>query len=120
LPPIIVLKENQVMMELISRDFSFVEEKPIGELFHLFEKIKIKPNLTQNGAISMICILDDHQEKIEKLALEASLIFNVKVTKNLTLLTIRHYSKDIYDKLAAGRRTVLQQRTMDTIQALLQ
>ncbi len=120
LPPIIVIKENQVMLELSSTDFSFVEEKPIAELFHLFEKLKIKPNLTQNGAISMICVLDDRTDKIEKLAFEASAIFEVKVTKGLTLLTIRHYTKDIYEKLAAGRKTLLQQRTTETVQALLQ
>lgn len=120
LPPIIVIKENQVMMELSSKDFSFVEEKPIGELFHLFEKLKIKPNLTQNGAISITCVLDDHPEKIEKLALEASVIFDVQVIKNLSLLTIRHYTTDIYNRLSAGRKTLLQQRTVDTVQALLQ
>ena len=120
LPPIIMIKENQVMLELSSTDFSFVEEKPIAELFHLFEKLKIKPNLTQNGAISMICVLDDRTDKIEKLALEASSIFEVKVTKGLTLLTIRHYTKDIYEKLSAGKKTLLQQRTTDTVQALLQ
>jgi aspartate kinase len=120
LPPIIVVKENQVMMELESKDFSFVEEKPIGELFHLFEKLKIKPNLTQNGAISMICVLDDRTDKIEKLAMEASSIFNVIITRGLTLLTIRHYTKDIYEKLSAGKKTLLQQRTMETVQALLQ
>jgi aspartate kinase len=120
LPPIIVVKENQVMLELSSTDFSFVEEKPIAELFHLFENLKIKPNLTQNGAISMICVLDDRADKIEKLALEASAFFDVKVTRGLTLLTIRHYTKELYDKLAAGRQTLLQQRTIDTVQALLQ
>ena len=75
LPPIIVVKENQVMIELSSKDFSFVEEKPIADLFHLFEKLKIKPNLTQNAAISMICVLDDRKDKIEKLALAASEFF---------------------------------------------
>ena len=120
LPPIIVVKENQVMMELESKDFSFVEEKPIGELFYLFEKLKIKPNLTQNGAISMICVLDDRPDKIEKLALEASSIFDVNITRNLSLLTIRHYTKDIYEKLSAGKKTLLQQRTTETVQALLQ
>lgn len=120
LPPIIVVKDKQVMIELSSRDFSFVEEKPIAELFHLFEKLKIKPNLTQNGAISMICVLDDHADKIEKLALAASEIFDINVTKGLTLLTIRHYTKDTYERLSAGRKTLLQQRTMDTVQALLQ
>ncbi len=120
LPPIVVIKEKQVMIELSSRDFSFAEEKPISELFHLFEKLKIKPNLTQNGAISIICVLDDHADKIEKLALEASSVFDVQVTKNLTLLTIRHYTQEIYNKLSAGRKTLLQQRTTNTVQALLQ
>jgi aspartate kinase len=120
LPPIIVVKENQVMMELESKDFSFVEEKPIGELFHLFEKLKIKPNLTQNGAISMICVLDDRPDKIEKLAMEAAAIFDVNITRGLTLLTIRHYTKEIYEKLSAGKKTLLQQRTTETVQALLQ
>ena len=120
LPPIIVVKENQVMIELSSRDFSFVEEKPIADLFHLFEKLKIKPNLTQNAAISMICVLDDRTDKIEKLALAASEFFDINVTKGLTLLTIRHYTKEIYDKLTTGKKMLLQQRTNDTVQALLQ
>jgi len=120
LPPIIVIKENQAMIELSSKDFSFVEEKPIADLFHLFEKLKIKPNLTQNAAISMICVLDDRKDKIEKLALAASEFFDINVTKGLTLLTIRHYTKEIYDKLTVGRKMLLQQRTNETVQALLQ
>jgi len=120
LPPIIVVKENQVMIELSSKDFSFVEEKPIADLFHLFEKLKIKPNLTQNAAISMICVLDDRTDKIEKLALAASEFFDINVTKGLTLLTIRHYTREIYDKLTTGRKMLLQQRTNETVQALLQ
>ena len=120
LPPIIVVKTNQVMIELSSKDFSFVEEKPIADLFHLFEKLKIKPNLTQNAAISMICVLDDRADKIEKLALAASEFFEITVTKGLTLLTIRHYTKDTYEKLTTGKKMLLQQRTSDTVQALLQ
>ena len=120
LPPIIVIKENQAMIELSSKDFSFVEEKPIADLFHLFEKLKIKPNLTQNAAISMICVLDDRKDKIEKLALAASEFFDINVTKGLTLLTIRHYTKEIYDKLTVGRKMLLQQRTNETVQTLLQ
>jgi len=120
LPPIIVIKENQAMIELSSKDFSFVEEKPIADLFHLFEKLKIKPNLTQNAAISMICVLDDRKDKIEKLALAASEFFDINVTKGLTLLTVRHYTKDVYEKLTTGKKMLLQQRTSDTVQSLLQ
>ena len=120
LPPIIVLKEKQVMLELSAKDFSFVGEKAVGQLYQLFGELKIKPNLTQTGAISIVCVLDDHPDKIEKLALSASGIFDVKVMKGLRLLTIRHYSKEVFDNLTTGKNILLLQRTPDTVQALLQ
>jgi aspartate kinase len=119
LPPIIVLKEKQVMIDLTSRDFSFVGEHHTGYLYQLFEKLKIKPNLTQNTAISFLCVFDDHPEKIEKLALEASGLFDVKVLKELTLLTIRHFTQEILDKLTMGKKILLRQQTLETVQILL-
>ena len=119
LPPIIVLKENQVMIELHSRDFSFVGEHHTGYLYQLFEKLKIKPNLTQNTAISFLCVFDDHTEKIEKLALEASGLFNVRVRKGLTLLTIRHFTQELLDKLTNGKKVLLRQQTPETVQVLM-
>lgn len=120
LPPIIVLKEKQVMLELSSRDFSFIGEQHVGHLYNLFEKLHIKPNLTQNGAISFICVLDDKSERIEKLASEASEFLDVQVRKELSLLTIRHYTKEVFEKLTEGKTISLRQQTPDTIQLLLQ
>ena len=108
------------MLEMSSKDFSFVGEHHVGHLYHLFEKLKIKPNLTQNGAISFLCVFDDRAEKIEKLALEASEIFDVKVIKELSLLTIRHYNKQLFEKLTEGKKILLRQQTPDTIQVLIQ
>ncbi|MBA2561809.1 MAG: aspartate kinase, partial [Chitinophagaceae bacterium] len=118
LPPIIVIKQNQVLMQLYSKDFSFVGEKPVSQLYEIFASIKIKPNLTQSGAITMLCCLDDVSEKIEKLALAASAIFDVQIEKNLTLMTIRHYNKALIEKLTADKTIVLEQKTSDTIQVL--
>jgi len=120
LPPIIVIKEKQLLVEMNSKDFSFVEEHHAGTLYHLLEKLKIKPNLTQNGAISFICVLDDRSEKIERLAFEVSEIFDVQVMKELSLLTIRHYNKEIFEKLTSGKTILLRQQTTDTIQLLMQ
>lgn len=119
LPPIVVLKQEQVMLELSSRDFSFVGERHVGQLYHLFEKLKIKPNLTQNGAISFVCVMDDHAEKIETLALEAAVWFDVQLIRNLSLLTIRHYTEDMFRTHAAGKMVLLRQQTAETIQMLL-
>jgi aspartate kinase len=120
LPPVIVLKEKQVMLQMTSRDFSFIGEQYIGQVYHLFEKLHIKPNLTQNGAISFVCVLDDWPDKIEKLALAASEFLEVQVIKDLSLLTIRHYTKEVFEKLSSGKRILLQQRTTDTVQSLMQ
>ncbi len=119
LPPIVVLKEKQVLLELTSKDFSFVSEHHSTELFKLFEKFKFKPNLTQNAAIQLHCVVDDFSEKIEALALEASAIFDVSIRKNLSLLTIRHYTGEYYNKITASRTILLKQQTPETIQVLM-
>jgi aspartate kinase len=119
LPPIIVLKENQVMIEMITKDFSFVEEHHMSMLYGLFEKLNLRPNLTQNGAISFITVLDDRSEKIEKLALEASVLFDVQMQRGLSLLTIRHYNNEIVEQHTKEKSILLRQQTPETIQMLL-
>ncbi len=119
LPPIIVLKEKQVMLEMSSRDFSFVGEHHVGHLYHLFEKLNIKPNLTQNGAISFVCVLDDRIEKVEKLASAASTFLDVQVVKSLSLLTIRHYTRELFESMTNNKSILLRQQTPETIQVLL-
>jgi aspartate kinase len=119
LPPIIVVKNNQALLQLSSKDFSFVGEEYVSKLYELLAALKIKPNLTQNGAISILCCLDDKPEKIEKLALASSQYFDVVVEKNLTLLTVRHYTKEKFDELTNGKTILLTQRTIETIQALM-
>ena len=119
LPPIIVQKKNQVLIRFKSKDFSFVEDKPVQQLHDLYSHLKMKPNLSQNTAISLLCSFDDHVEKIEKLATEASEIFDVEVEKDLTLLTIRHYDEETIAKMTMGKHTVLQQKTEETVQVLM-
>lgn len=119
LPPIIVLKEEQVFIQFSSKDFSFIGEQHVGHLYQLFENLLFKPNLTQNGAIQFVCVMDDKADKIEKLAHSASSFTNVVVQKKLSLLTIRHYDTAIVDKLTKGKTILLRQQTPDTLQVLL-
>ena len=119
LPPIIVLKNNQVLMQFSSKDFSFVEDTLVNKLHGLFVEIKMRPNLSQNAAISLYCCLDDRPEKIEKLALAASELFDVQVEKDVVLLTIRHYNEAVVEELTANKIELLSQKTKETIQVLL-
>lgn len=119
LPPVIVMKENQVLLHLKSKDFSFIGEQSVAKLYHLFEQLAFRPNLTQNGAISLTCCLDDRPEKLEQLALAAAAYFDVTVEKGLRLLTVRHYVPGIIAELAGQQKIVLQQQTPETVQLVL-
>ena len=119
LPPIIVYKYNQVELELSSKDFSFVGEGLTAELYRIFEEIKFKPNLTQNGAISLLVVVDDHPEKVDHLAHSASKFFDVSTRKDLTILTIRHYTQELVDELCKDCEIILRQQTAETLQILM-
>ncbi|MEP6750527.1 MAG: aspartate kinase [Bacteroidota bacterium] len=119
LPSIIVVKDNQALLHLHTQDFSFIGEQPMSRLYEIFAEIKIKPNLIQTGAVSLVVCLDDRADKIEKLALAASSLFEVIVEKGLSILTIRHYNEALLQELTAGKQIVLRQQNEDTVQVLM-
>ncbi len=120
LPPIIVYKEAQVLVQLSSKDFSFVGEGLTAKVYEIAVGLKFKPNLTQNAAITLLIVMDDYGDKVEAFALQTAAFFDVQLMKNLTLLTIRHYSEKIYSELTANCKIILKQQTPETVQVLVQ
>jgi aspartate kinase len=118
LPPVIVLKNNQVLVHLQSRDFSFVGERLMSTLYQLFAELSIKPNLIQTAAINLQVSIDGREDKVEHLAQMASDIFDVQLEKNLTLLTIRHYKEDLLSEMIREKDSVLIQKDKNTVQVL--
>ena len=118
LPPIIVLKNGQVLVKLHSKDFSFVGEKPMSRLYEILFELHVKPNLVQSGAITIQVCLDDRKEKIEKLAIAASELFDVELEKDLTMLTIRHYTTELVNQMSREKKIKLMQQTPETIQMI--
>ncbi len=119
LPPVIVIKKDQVLIHLRSKNYSFVGEEGAARLFKILSILHIQANLLQTGAVILQVCTDQVLEKIERLVNEASQFFDVELEKGLTLLTIRHYQRDLLDKMTAGRKIVLQQRSPETVQTLM-
>lgn len=44
-PPLIVLKTNQVLLQVTTKDFSFITEDNLSDLYSIFHRLKIKINL---------------------------------------------------------------------------
>ncbi|BAV08221.1 aspartate kinase [Filimonas lacunae] len=118
LPPIMVVKQHQALIHLRTHDFSFVGEQPMSQLYQVFGQLNITPNLVQSGAISLQICLDNNSDKIEQLATAVSNTFDVQVEKDLTLLTIRHYTPQQAEERTADKNIVLVQKTKETTQVL--
>lgn len=119
LPPIIVVKKDQALIHLHTRDFSFAGEKPVAGLYTLLAELHMQANLLQTGAVSIDICVDDKADRIEKFALSASDVFDVRVEKHLTLLTIRHYTETVLEKLSRGKLIRLRQQSPETVQLVL-
>lgn len=96
-----------------------MEGKELGQLHKIFNAVKLQPNLTQNTAISFVCCFDGHEEKTNEIAVKASLLFDVDVERDLSLLTIRHYNAETITKLTEGKNIILEQKTVETLQAVI-
>jgi aspartate kinase len=119
LPPIIVLKKNQVLLTITSRDFGFVTEDRISDIYELFHTLKIKINLMQNAAISFSCCIDNSPEKIENLMKALHENYKLEYNEGLELLTVRYNADGVLEALTKDRTVLLEQRSPITIQSLL-
>ena len=119
LPPIIVVKENQVLLHLHTKDFSFIGEQPMSDLYEMMAKLKVKPNLIQTHAVSLQLCMDDRSDKVEQLAIAASDVFDVQVEKGLSLLSILHYTNELVNEMTANKKIELKQESPDTVQILM-
>ncbi|ANH81386.1 aspartate kinase [Niabella ginsenosidivorans] len=118
LPPIIVIKHNQVMMELKTRDFSFVGDTHAYQIYQWFNEHSLRPTLTQNGAISLTLAFDNWKDKIARFSSAAAELFDVHLTPGLTLTTIRHYDNESLKKYIMDKEILVRQQTLKNIRAL--
>jgi len=119
LPPIIVLKKNQVLLTITSRNFDFITEDRISDVYERFHQLKIKINLMQNAAISFSCCIDNNPEKIEALMKALHDDFKISYNEGLELLTVRYNQDGLLEELSKDRTVLLEQRSLITIQRLL-
>lgn len=117
-PPIIVRKENQVLLSFSAKDFSFIAENHMEEIFGAFADVRLRMNIMQNGAISFAASVDNKKEKIQEIVKLLENNFTIKQTENLDLWTIRHYNEHILNRELANKVVWLTQKTRETIQVL--
>jgi aspartate kinase len=118
-PPMIVVEKDQALIHVSRRDFSFVEEENLSQLFHLFKEHRIRVNMMQNSAISFSICVNNVAERVEKLLEELKKEYNVIKDDNLELITIRHYKPETLREMKRNKMVLLEERIPKTIQLVV-
>ena len=116
LKPVIIVKQNQLLLSISTKDYSFISEDNLSLIFGLFAQYHIKINVSQTSALSFSVCFDNDPEKFKKLMLALALNFKVKYNEGLSLITVRHYQQDSLKQLTEGRAVLLEQISRNTIQ----
>ena len=117
--PCFILKSNQVLLKMSSKDFSFIVEDNISEIFSLLYKYQMKVELIQNSAISFSVCINNKYNRLDELISVLKLKYKVKVYNNVELYTIRHFDIDsikLLDKFKGKK--ILEQRTEKIFQVV--
>ncbi len=116
--PIIIRKTNQVMIYISPRDFSFIMEDNLSDIFAVFSKLRIKVNLMHNSALKFsVCI--DSTPLLNELIDDLNCKYNVTMIDNLELINIRFYNQNIIDEVIRDKEIVDTQITSITARYVL-
>ena len=109
--PILILKRGQVLMQIRPRDYSFVLEEKLGDIFAILEQFNTKVNLVQTSAISMSLSIDRTRRLDELVAALEGHGFFVTYDDGMELLTIRGYTDPYLERYSRVDGIFLAQRT---------
>ncbi|PQA93774.1 aspartate kinase [Chryseobacterium piscicola] len=115
-----ILKENQTLLKISTRDFSFIAEDHMSQVFGFLSKYKIKVSLMQNSAISLALCLEDKFGRADDLNAELQKEFKTEMIKNVSLFTVRHAKKENIDQFYQQKNVLLEQISKNTLQMVTQ
>ena len=117
--PSFIFKMNQVLISLSPRDFSFVIEENLEEIFAYLNKEGIRMNIMQNSAVSFSFCCDKSRVNIDKLINHFEGEYIVKYNEPLELVTIRHYDNPTIERVTVGKKVILEQKSRQTARMVM-
>ena len=114
-----ILKENQHLLRIATRDFSFIAEEHLSLIFSLLAKHKIKISLMQNSAISLDLCLEDTYHKIDLLVNDLTSGFQTELVRDVSLYTIRNAKMEEAPKLYVNKNVLLEQVSQKILQVVI-
>jgi aspartate kinase len=113
-----IFKGNQVLLSISTRDFSFVVEDNLKEIFEAIAQAGVRVHLMENSAISFSVVFDYDDYKLTQLLDKLKANYSVRYNQSLTLITVRHWDDHIVKELTHDKEIILEQRSRNTLRML--
>lgn len=111
--PVYIWRQEQVLITMRAKDFSFVLEDSLTHIFEVIQKCRLKVSLIQSSAVTVsVCV--DNSRSIPKALQMLSEHYAVTYNEHLSLLTIRGTTPELLIKEQQGRDILLSQLTRRT------
>lgn len=108
--PIFILKQNQMFLTISPRDFSFIVEDNLSDIFAIFWQQKLAINLMQKSALNFsVCI--DKKRNIDELIKLLEQRYVVRYNDDVELVTIRHYTPQAIQEVVGQKEVIDSQVT---------
>ena len=115
-----ILKKNQALLQLSTQDLAFIAEHHLSAVYQLFANQGVVVNMMRNTATKALFCINHDRIIVPRIVEELQKTFDLALTADVELLTIRHYSPEDENKETAGLRILLEQRTPETVQFVFQ
>ncbi len=116
--PVYIWRKNQILITMRAKDFAFVLEESLSEIFDIIHRHRLKVSLIQSSAVTISVCVDNTRFVPEAIA-ELQQHFNVTYNENLSLLTIRGTTPEILERAKAGKTIMLSQTTRRTARLVI-
>ena len=117
--PSYIVKDNQTLVSISPRDFSFMNEHNLQILFRICDELRIHANMIQTSALMLSFCFDSNKTKLDKLKAAIHDSFRLKYNENLQLFTIRHYQPGLEKTFTQGKKIYVEQSSRSTLQMVL-
>ena len=117
--PSFIVKDNQTLVTIRPRDYSFMNEQNLGILFAMLNELNIHANMIQTSALNLSICFDENERKLTQLIAALEQSFIIRYNNGLQLFTIRHYKNGIEKEFIKGKEVFVEQRSRSTLQLVI-
>ncbi len=117
--PSFIVKDNQTLVTIRPRDYSFMNEQNLGILFAMLNELNIHANMIQTSALNLSICFDENERKLTQLIASLEQSFIIRYNNGLQLFTIRHYENGIEKEFIKGKQVYVEQRSRSTLQLVI-